>query len=322
MLNGSVKQEGLVGTAEGIIESAMCVPLETDTGPLGVLNVASTGSGPAFTDADMRAICGMLPPVAAAIERALRANLSSRNNTQLQEAAGLRHRTLLAPGRYEGRNYELGFARISSLHEGGAVCERVPLPSGGQALLAIDPRATGVDALLSAAFAQGVFAVSALHERSASAVVSRLNSELCARVPGRGEMGAWVGMLSPNGQLTSCTAGYTAPLWVPSDDSPLTHLASGGAMAGGDPRAHWEEEQVRMLPGDLVLAVSGGVLGARNVTGQPFGPARLAECVEEHRRQPLDLMTEGIVRSVVAWTGRPVPIEDLSVLAVRFAPGS
>ena len=69
VLNGSVKQEGLVGTAEGIIESAMCVPLETDTQALGVINVASTGSGPAFTDADMHAVRGMLPPVAAAIER-------------------------------------------------------------------------------------------------------------------------------------------------------------------------------------------------------------------------------------------------------------
>jgi len=90
---------------------------------------------------------------------------------------------------------------------------------------------------------------------------------------------------------------------------------------GMDARGQWDEEQVRLLPGDLVLAVSAGVLGARNVTGQPFGPARLAECVEEHRRQPLDSMTEGVVRSVLEWAGRPVPIDDLSVLAVRFAPG-
>ncbi len=321
VLNGTVKHEGLVGTGEGIIDSAMCVPLEGEESALGVLNVASTGTGPAFTESDMIAVHGMLPPVGAAIERALHANLCSRNSRQLLAARGLKDRTLLAPGRYEGRNYELGFARISSAREGGAICERVPLASGGHVLLALDPRATGVDALLSAAFVQGVFAASAPTERSAAALATRMNGELCARLAGLGEMGAWIGQLSPNGQLTSCTAGYAAPLWVPADDSPLAHLGSGGPMIGAESRARWEEEQVRLLPGDMVITVSSGVLGARNVTGQPFGPARLSECVAERRRQPLDSLTEGIVRAVVSWTGRPVPTDDLSVLAVRFAPG-
>jgi hypothetical protein len=322
VLNGTVRQEGLVGTGEGIIDSAMCVPLEGEIDMLGVLNVASTGTGPSFTDADMIAVHGMLPPVGAAIERALFANICSRNTEQLLAVKGLKDRTLLAPGLYEGRNYEVGFARLSSVLEGGAVCERVPLANGGQVLLALDPRETGVNALLSAAFAQGVFAASVGTERSAAAVATRLNAELCARLGGRGEMGAWIGQLSPNGQLTSCTAGYTAPLWVPADDSPVAHLGSGGPMIGAESRARWDEEQVRLLPGDMVIAVSGGVLGARNVMGQPFGPARLAECVAERRRQELDTLADGIVRAVVAWTGRPVPTEDLSVLAVRFAPGN
>jgi len=274
VLNGTVKQEGLVGTAEGIIESAICVPLEGDDGTLGVLNVASTGSGPAFTEMDMRAMCAILPPVGAAVERALHANFCSRSTSQLLDARGLRNRTLLAPGRYEARNYELGFARASSGHGGGAICERLPLPNGGHVLLALDPRLIGVDALLSAAFAQGVFAVAAAQERSAAALAARINSELCTRLPGMGEMGAWLGLLGPNGQLVSCTAGYTAPLWVPADDSGLTHLGSGGPIVGMDARGQWDEEQVRLLPGDLVLAVSAGVLGARNVTGQPFGPGR------------------------------------------------
>ena len=321
VLNGTVKHEGLVGTSEGIIDSAMCVPLEGDESALGVVNVASTGTVPAFTQSDMNAVRAMLPPVGAAIERALHANLCSRNTNQLLAARGLKDRTLLSPGRYEGRNYELGFARISSAREGGAICERVPLASGGHVLLALDPRTNGVDALLSAAFVQGVFAASAPTERSASALASRMNTELCARLAGLGEMGAWIGQLSPNGQLTSCTAGYAAPLWVPADDSPLAHLGSGGPMIGAESRAHWDEETVRLLPGDMVITVSSGVLGARNVTGQPFGPARLSECVAERRRQPLDSLAEGIVRAVVAWTGRPVPTDDLSVLAVRFAPG-
>ncbi len=322
ILNGNVRQEGLVGIGQDLIDSALCVPLETDHGPIGVLNIACTGTGPAFTDLEMRAVRELLPPVTAAVDRAQLANLCSRNTGQLLGVRGLAGRTLLAPGRYEARNYELGFSRLSCTHEGGAMSERVPLPNGGHVLLALDPRATGVEALLASAFAQGVFATLAPAERSAAAIAARLNSELCTRLSGKGEMGAWIGQLSPSGQLTSCSAGYPAPMWVPSDDSPVTFLGSGGALVGADSRARWEEEQVRLLPGDMVVAVSSGVLGARNVTGQPFGPSRLAECIAERRRQPLDSLTESIVQAVLGWTGRPVPTEDLSVLAIRFAPGS
>jgi len=322
ILNGSVRREGLIGTAEGHIESAMSLPLESDDGPIGVINLACSGSAPSFRDEDMAEVCAMLPPVAAAVERALHANRCRRYGDQVGAAVGLVGRTLLAPGRHEARNFEIGFARRSSTREGSAMCERVPLANGGHVLIALEPRAEGIDAMLVAAFAQGVFAACAASERSASALMTRLNAELCARLAGRGEMAAWIGQLAPNGQLTSCTAGYSPPLWLPADDVPPSSLTAGGGMLGADPQAHWEEEQVRLLPGDRIAAVSTGVLGARNVTGQPFGPARLTEYLNESRHQPLDGVTLEIVNAVTAWSGRPVPIDDLNVLVVRFSPGS
>jgi hypothetical protein len=321
VLNGTVNQDGLVGTSSGNIESAMCVPLESDDQVIGVLNLASGGNSAPFQEDLMRSLMSILPPVAAAVERALHANQCSRNTDQIYATRGLAGRTLLAPGRYEGRNYEMGYSRLSCIREGAALCERVPLANGGHVLMATDPRADGVDALLGVAFVQGVFAAIAPAEKSAAAIVARMNTELCSRLSGRGEMGIWIGMLSPSGQLTSCAAGYAPPLWVPGDDSPAAQLQSGGPMVGADPAAHWEEETVRVLPGDVVAAVSSGVLGARNVMGQPFGPSRMEEYVKEYRRQPMDAVSSGVLGGVLAWSGRPVPIADLCVLAIRFSPG-
>jgi len=322
LLNGSVQKDGLVGTSAGEIETSMSVPLESDDQVIGVLNLASGGRAEPYQDDTMRELIAILPPLAAAVERALQANQSKRISEQLYASRGLVGRTLLAPGRYEGRNYEMGYARLSCVREGGAACERVPLASGGHVILAVDPRADGVDALLGVAFAQGVFAAIAPGERSAAAVVARLNTELCSRLAdGRGEMGAWVGILSPSGQLTSCAAGYAPPLWIPGDDSPAAQLQSGGPMVGAQGDAHWEEETVRLMPGDVLVAASSGVLGARNVTGQPFGPSRIEEHLREFDRQPMDAAAEGVVKGVLAWSGRPVPIADLCVLAVRFSPG-
>jgi hypothetical protein len=321
VLNGEVKRDGLVGTGDGEIESAICVPLQIDDTVIGVVNLAAEGSELPFHEGNLEALAAILPPVAAAVERALYANRCARNTEQLDASRGLAGRALLLPGRYEGRNYEIGYSRLSCVREGGAACERLPLASGGHVLLAVDPRAEGVDALLGVAFAQGVFVAIASVEKSAAAIVTRLNAELCARLHDRGEMGVWVGVLSPSGQLASCSAGYTPPLWVPADGTAVVPLPGGGSAIGIEPAGHWDEELVRLMPGDMLVTANSGVIGARNVTAQPFGHSRLEEEVRERRRQPLDAITDGVLSSVVAWSGRPNPIADLCVLAVRFAPG-
>lgn len=322
VLNGAVRGEALHGTAEESIESAMCVPLETDQGVLGVLNLARTSPAPIFSEGEMDSLRSILPPVAGAIERTTSLSRSERHAQELRAASGLVGHALLRPGRHESRRYEFGYARTSSLLEGGDACERVQFATGGQALVALDAGGEGVDAVLTAALTAGLFVGATEPDRDPVAVVARLNAELFQRLAGRVSVAVWTARLSPSGMLTSCTAGYPAPLWVPADDSPVIRLSSGGPAVGVSASSQWREEQARMLAGDIVVAASDGVLDARNVTGQPYGDERLVETVCEFRRHPLDVLVNGVLTHVRAWTGRQLPTDDLSVLAVRYLPES
>jgi len=321
VLNGPVRGDGLQGTAEESIESAMCLPLETAERVIGVVNLARLHPAPIFVDTEMRELNGMLAPVAAAIERACGVKRSEELAQQLHRSSGLTGRTMFKPGRYEARNYDLGFLRIASALEGGDVCERVAHANGGHSLVAVDTSGDGVDAVLAASFIQGMFVGIAAAERSASGMVARLNAEMFQRLGGETTAALWTAQLSPSGHVSSCNAGYPTPLWVPSDDSPVVRLASGGPYVGAAAQSRWDEEQVQLLPGDVVLAVSDGVINACNVTGQSFGEERLIEVAVEMRQQPLDAITAEIVKAVRDWTGRPVPTDDLTVLAVRYSPG-
>lgn len=322
VLNGVVKRHDLVGTGDREVGTSMCLPLETDGRVIGVLNLGACSAASPYHEALLAEVASLLPPVADAIDRALTTRRTARLAAQADAARGLAGRTLLRPGRHEARFWETGYARLSCLREGGAIAERVPLASGGQVLLALEPRAEGIEALLAAAFAQGVFAALAASEKSAAALMARLNAELCTRLGGRGEMAAWIGLQSAGGALASCSAGFPAPLWLPGDGTETVHLQAGGPMIGAEVGAVWDEEQVRLFPGDVVVAASSGVLGARNVTAAPFGPARIEERAREQLRAPLDLLTDDLLRGVLAWTGRPLPVADLSILAVRYAPES
>lgn len=148
-----------------------------------------------------------------------------------------------------------------------------------------------------------------------------MNAELHQRCSGRVSAALWVAQLSAAGQLVTCNAGYPPALWIPADDSPVVHLSTGGAMAGQTAQPTYEEEQVRLLPGDVLVVVSDGVLASRNVMGLPFGEERVAEIAIEMRRHPLDSLVNAILEGVQAYSGRQTPTDDLSVFAVRFAPG-
>lgn len=321
VLNGQVKGESLAGTSEQAIESAMCVPLETDAGVLGVVNLARTAPAPVFLDSEMTALREILPPVAVAIERAMHAAESQRLGEHLHAASGLAAHALLQAGRHEARNYEFGYARLASPLEGGDACERIPFASGGHALLALDVSGEGVDAMLAAAYALGLFVGAGPAERDLSATAARMNAELFHRHAGLTNVAAWAALLSSAGQMASCNAGYPAPLWLPADDSPVVRLAGGGPALGSSATARWDVEHVRLLPGDIVVAVSDGVLAAPNVTRQAFGDERVIETVSEFRRHPLDSLVNAVLDRVRAWTGRDVPTDDLSVLAVRYTAG-
>lgn len=320
VLNGEVRGDSLSGTAEQAIESAVCVPLESHDGILGVLNLARATPAPVFVNADLAVLAELLPPVAAAIERAMHAHRAEQLAQQLRDTSGLAGRTLLPSGVFEARHYEMGYARVASALEGGDTADRVPHTNGGQSLIVADVVDDGVEAALTASFVQGLFVAIATGGTAPAAIAARIGNELRQRSGGRLAAAMWIAHLSPGGLLTACNAGYPPPLWVPSDDNPVTTLPSTGPLAGSSPQDEFADEQIRLMPGDLVVAVSDGVLGARNVMGQTFGYERLTEYLVELKRAPLDMLVGDIVKAVRNWSGRPVPVDDVTVMAVRFTP--
>ncbi len=320
VLNGEVHGEGLHGIADKAIESAVCVPLESDDGILGVLNLARSAPAPVFSEGDLQLLTDMLHPVAGAIERAMRAHRAEQLARQLHESSGLAGRTLLPAGTFESRHYEIAYSRIASALEGGDTADRVPHANGAQSVLLADVAGDGVDAALTAAFVQGLFVSGAQSDAPPSALAARIGAELHSRSGGRRTSALWLAQLSPAGLLTTANAGYPPPLWVPADDNPVSTLAGNTPLAGTTAHDAFEDEQVRLLPGDLIVAVSDGVLGARNVMGQTFGYERLTEHLVEMKRQPLDLVVSDIVQSVRNWSGRPVPTDDVTVLVIRYTP--
>ena len=63
------------------------------------------------------------------------------------------------------------------------------------------------------------------------------------------------------------------------------------------------------------------MLDARDAADRPFGPGQLTELVTSLQGLPLERLAQGVIEAVTEHSGRPVPSDDLTVLALRFHHG-
>jgi sigma-B regulation protein RsbU (phosphoserine phosphatase) len=322
ILNGEVRDQRFEGSAsaEGI-ESALSLPLVADGVPIGVVNLARLSPAPVFGADDLAAIEPRLLAVAAALARVRRTSAALHDLGRLAARANGSGSALLPPGASELRHYDLALAYRPAAVPAGDLCERVPHAGGDQSLFVLDPPGRGGPACATAAFVQGLFVTLASPERSAAGIAARLGAEVHHRLGPHRASAAWVAQLSTGGELSYCNAGHASPLWLPADGSDVTLLDRGGPLLGSLPAAPYEEERLRLLPGDILLVASDGVLNARGPTDQPFGTARLAELAASLHGLSPERLAENVIEAAVKYSGRPVPTDDLTVLALRFHPG-
>jgi stage II sporulation SpoE-like protein/GAF domain-containing protein len=315
VLNGEVRDHRFEGSdPRAEIDSALSLPLAGSRGPLGVLNLARVSAGSVFTPVDLERIRAEMAPLGELFERLQELHVALRSWRKL--------RTALRPWPVEvhsSRRYQMAVSVARSSALAGDLCDRVLHGSGAQTVLLGDVAGRGALAIAAAALARGLFLAHARYSRSPAEIVRLMNLDLCEKCDGRSHLAVWVAHLTPTGGVVSCNAGFPEPLWIPIDGGAPRWLPVGGPLAGVDPGATYEQEHTQLLPGDVVLAVTDGVLRAGNPAGEELGLERLEERAGELRRRPLDQLVSGVLDLAREFSGAGDPVDDQAALALRFS---
>jgi sigma-B regulation protein RsbU (phosphoserine phosphatase) len=105
----------------------------------------------------------------------------------------------------------------------------------------------------------------------------RLNRHLCEIMPSNRFISLFYGVLDSNKNLlTYCNAGHNPPLLVRFDGG-TTELTSSGAILGQFPSWNYEQMNVRLDRGDVLLLFTDGVVEAQSEDGEAFGEQRLLQ---------------------------------------------
>ncbi len=120
-----------------------------------------------------------------------------------------------------------------------------------------------------------------------------------------------------NHEFTYVNAGHNPPFLLRQDGS-VKCLDKGGLILGTIPGVPYEQETIKLAPGELLLMYTDGVSEAMNNAEEEFGDERIAKLLQEHSSlSPQELLAK-LEADVVAFAGSNEFEDDFTLLAARI----
>jgi hypothetical protein len=230
------------------------------------------------------------------------------------QSALLPHELPLVPGYLSAHSYR------TANEVGGDYYDLMPLPDGRIALVVSDASGHGMAAGLVMAIANATLKTALDLDPSPEKVLTLLNRTLCRTGNRRTFMSAFFALLDPvTGEMEYVCAGHPFP-FVRRANGTVEELGTGGLPLGLKEPVHLEPGRTTLLPGDLLLLYTDGLVEAVDAQGaEAFGFERLRALMEQggtpadsHRR---------ILESFDLHVGHEALRDDLTMLMLsRVAP--
>ena len=151
-------------------------------------------------------------------------------------------------------------------------------------------------------------------------VVSRLNRQIYASTPREKYVTLFYSVYdSTSSKLTYTNAGHLPPVLFRQNR--ILRLEGGGTVVGLFPGARYEQAEIQIEPGDLLLAFTDGMTEPENSFGEEFGEERLLQVAKRAMGAPPEAMMDEIYRTVSDWTGSPELQDDMTLVVAQAGAG-
>jgi len=151
---------------------------------------------------------------------------------------------------------------------------------------------------------------------STAEVVGRLNVQLYESTPREKYVTFFFAVYdAASRSLTYTNAGHLPPVLL--RHGKVERLNVGGTVVGLFSPMTYDQAEVQIQPGDLLVAFTDGITEPENIYGEEFGEERLLQVVRRARSVSAQTLTEEIYRSVSDWTGSPELQDDMTMLVAK-----
>jgi len=116
--------------------------------------------------------------------------------------------------------------------------------------------------------------------------------------------------------LTYCNAGHQPPILV--SNGSVRELQTGGTAIGLFSQWQFAADTISLLPGDMIVFFTDGVVEAANDEDEMFGNERLLDLVIENVEVEPETLRSRIIESVMEWAGDGPQGDDITIVCLKI----
>ena len=308
-------------------DARLAVALRTRREIVGVLLLGPPEGRDAFTDSDKQVLGSAAELFALMIENARlndRAMEQEKVRRDLALAAEVQRR-LLPPQPPAASAASFAAYTMPARSVGGDFYDFVDVGDGRIGVAIADVAGKGIAAALLTSVVQASLRVISVESGiTPSQLASRMNRFLHRSTGGSNYATFFYAQLEPDGRrLRYVNAGHNPPYLVRRIEErvELMELGTGGTVLGLFPDVPYEDAEIDLRPGDLLVAFTDGVTEARRTDGEEFGEDRLKDLLRDVCGTPADDVSVRIATRMREWTAGAEQHDDLTVVvATMHAP--
>jgi sigma-B regulation protein RsbU (phosphoserine phosphatase) len=230
------------------------------------------------------------------------------------------------PGRSPGLpGWQVAFALLPARTTSGDFYDVHMLPNGRLAILIADVVDKGVGAALTMVLSWSLLRTAALEHPAAPALVfDVVNRRLLEDTHTGDFVTVFYGVLDPTtGLLVYGNAGHHPPYLLRGPAGRRFETLGGtGLPLGIQEEAAWQEGEVEIAPGDVLVLYTDGVADAQDIGGNFYGRQRLQAAMQAflgtgaRRQAPAQDLQEAILADVQRFVGDAPQVDDITLLVV------
>jgi serine phosphatase RsbU (regulator of sigma subunit) len=312
---------------EGLQKSGarIVVPLRAKHEIVGVVLLGAPAGRDSFTTSEKELLGSSAEVFALLIENARlneRALEQEKLRRDLALAAEVQRRLLPAHPPRSG-NATLAAFTLPARTVGGDYYDFLDLPGGQVGIAVADIAGKGIAAALLMSVVQASLRVIAADgELRVSELAGKMNRFLYASAAGTNKYATFFyAQLDPRGRsLRYVNAGHNPPFLVrrSGERVDVRELSTGGTVLGLFPDVAYEDVQIELCPGDLLVAYTDGVTEALNPMAEEFGEERLKGLLCEAAGLPAEDVSATLAASMREWIGPAEQYDDLTCVVIAI----
>lgn len=305
------------------LRSILCVPLLVKAHNLGAIYVDNRMQAGIFTHSDLELLTAIASSAAIAIENARLYQVAvekGRLERELQVARQVQS-SLMPQEMPQAAGWEFSAHWRPARQVAGDYYDFIPYPDGSLGLVIGDVTDKGMPAALFMALTRSFIRASLILASSPAHGIANANRLICQDATSGMFVTLFYALLDPSsGDLTYVNAGHNPPLLYTAGSNQLRQLRRTGMALGVEMETSFEQQTLRLHPGDFILLYTDGVTEAIDENEQEFGMERLQSVLLENRSATTGRILELLEQSLIRFTGPTLPFDDVTLLIAKRQP--